>query len=140
MRHLEGITEILASELSGEEVTACTQVLLEGSVGQLGGAVAIGAAVASSDSLTAAFSPGGYLAVTPTRVFALGQTAMKARPKDLVFALSRADLKTERGRKRLMGLVKLDTITLTQADFSITFHIPKNAKADGLALLSELGA
>jgi hypothetical protein len=57
-----------------------------------------------------------------------------------VFVLDRAELVCERGTKRLMGVAKLDTVTLGLGDFAITFHIPKNAKADGHSVLAELGA
>lgn len=140
MRHLDAITEILSQELDGEQITHATQVLLEASVGLLSASIAGGAAVGRGDDLTGAFTPGGYVAVTPTRVFALGSSAVRAAPKGIVFTLSRDGLQVERGRKRLMGLVKVDTMTLTQNDFTITFHIPKNAKADGIAVLDALGA
>ncbi len=144
MKHLDAITEILAPQLAGESVSQGTEVLLEQSVGRLSAAVARGAAVGSapdsSEDLGGAFNPGGFLAVTPTRVFALSQTSVKAQPKELVFALDRSGLRCERGSKRLMGVIKLDTITLVSGDFSVTFHIPKNAKVDGQATMSELGA
>ncbi|MFT7649611.1 MAG: hypothetical protein ACI8Y4_004374 [Candidatus Poriferisodalaceae bacterium] len=57
-----------------------------------------------------------------------------------MFVLDRAELVCERGTKRLMGVAKLDTVTLGLGDFAITFHIPKNAKADGHSVLAELGA
>lgn len=143
MADLDAISEILTAELGGEPVTHCTQVLLESSVGRLSADIVTGGAggglKGAGDDLGKAFTPGGYLAVTPTRLFALGQTAMRARPKDFVFCLNRSGLEVERGRKRLMGLIKLDTITLTQGEFTITFHIPKNAKKDGLAVLEALG-
>lgn len=140
MKHLDEINDVLSNHLNGEHVLHATQVLLEESVGQLGAAISLGAAAAARDDLTSAFHPGGYLAVTESRVFALGQTALKARPKDLVFAVDRSALKSERGTKRLMGLIKLDTLTLICDEFSITFHIPKNARADGQAVMEQLGA
>lgn len=140
MKHLDAITVILAPQLAGESVSHGTEMLLEKSVGRLSAAIVLGAAVGSTEDLGGAFNPGGFLAITPTRVFALSQTSVKAQPKDMVFALDRSGLRCERGSKRLMGVIKLDTLTLVSGDFSVTFHIPKNAKADGQAAMSELGA
>lgn len=140
MKQLDEINEILTPHLANERVSHATEILLQESVGRLGAAIAVGTAVGSAGDIASAFNPGGYLAISPSRVFALGKTAVKARPKDLVFVVDRADLKCERGTKRLMGLVKLDTLTLTCDDFSITFHIPKNAKADGREVMNQLGA
>lgn len=140
MKHLDEINDVLSNHLHGERVLQATQVLLEESVGQLGAAIRLGTAGAARDDLAGAFHPGGYLAVTSSRVFAIGQTAVKARPKDLVFTVDRSALQSERGTKRLMGLIKLDTLTLTCEEFSITFHIPKNARADGQAVMEQLGA
>lgn len=141
MRYLDDITQILAPHLADERVTHATQVLVESAVGRLSASIVTGGlSPQSADELTGAFHPGGYLAVTPSRVFALGQTAGRARPKDLVFAIDRAGLSCTRGTKRLMGVVKLPTLTLEQEGFTIMFHIPKNAKADGSAVMDELGA
>lgn len=144
MKYLQDINEILAPQLGGEAVTHATQVLLEESVVRIGTLAGTGIAGAvlnrPSSDIAASFSPGGYLAVSPTRVFALGQTAVKARPGDPVFTLPRQGLTTTAGEKRMVGIIKLTTIALSIGDFQIGFYVPKPSKKDAISVLAELGA